>query len=416
MKSNSQTGVALVITLIFLSVITFMAVTFLVVSRRGHEQVTTLTQQATAKNAADAALQQANAQIMSLAFAQTNGFNFGLVVSTNFITPAYDGQFAPHAITNVSYVEPNGAPLSQKDQQAMLNNLLILPRPPVFISTNKAANAPSEFRFYLDLNRNGVFDTNEVVPVVVDNFGKTNGLSTSVVGDPEWIGILDHPEQRHSSSNQFIARYAFIALPIGNSLDINFIHNQAKEIAANSDGFLRNQGVGSWEINLAGFLNGLNPNFWDYRFYDTNTATFLSSSGLAFEDAAAILQYRYAGNYNNTLSSFNNLYGATAGNIFDNDFFDGYARGPLMTSLSPLTTNNDNVNLPWSGADSTNHFFTTQDLFTSVPAPPWPALSFSNRLVAAGAPLPTSHPFTVFLVLWVMRFRTPPGPTHNTSL
>ena len=192
MKSNSQKGVALVITLIFLSVITFMAVTFLVVSRRGSEQVTTLTQQATAKNAADAALQQADAQIVSLAFGQTNGFNFGLVVSTNFVSPGYDGQGARAAITNVSYQYANGAPLTVKDQQVMLNNLLILPRPPVFISTNKALNASNEFRFYVDLNRNGVFDSNGVVPVVVDNLGNTNGFTTSVVGDPEWIGILDH--------------------------------------------------------------------------------------------------------------------------------------------------------------------------------------------------------------------------------
>jgi hypothetical protein len=415
MKSNSQKGVALVITLIFLSVITFMAVTFLVVSRRGSEQVTTLTQQATAKNAADAALQQAAAQIISLAFAQTNGFNFGLVVSTNYGSAAYDGGGVRNAITNVSYVEINGAPLSQKDLPVMLNNLLILPRPPVFISTNKTLNASSEFRFYLDLNRNGVFDTNGVVPVVVDNSGKTNGLTTSVVGDPEWIGILDHPEQRHSASNQFIARYAFIALPIGNSLDINYIHNQAKEIATNSDGFLRDQGVGSWEINLAGFLNALNPGFWNYNFYDTNTTTFFSSQGLAFDDAAAILEYRYAGNYNNTLSSFNNLYGAVAANIFDNDFIDGYSRGPLMTNLSPLTFDSDNVNLPWSGADSTNHFFTTQDLFTSVPAPAVGA-SFSNRLHSAGTNLDTFDRYTFYRMLSQMSFGSAPDPTNKLDL
>jgi len=58
----------------------------------------------------------------------------------------------------------------------------------------------------------------------------------------------------------------FIALPIGNSLDINSIHNQAKQIGTNSDGFLRNQGVGSWDNQSRRVPNGLNPNFWDYRF------------------------------------------------------------------------------------------------------------------------------------------------------
>ena len=28
------------------------------------------------------------------------------------------------------------------------------------------------------------------------------------------------------------------------------------------DGFLRNQGVGTWEINLAAFLTDLNTNLW----------------------------------------------------------------------------------------------------------------------------------------------------------
>ena len=75
-----------------------------------------------------------------------------------------------------------------------------------------------------------------------------------MVGDPEWIGILEHPDQPHSSSNRYIARYCFIAVPIGNSLDFNAIHNNAMQIAPTNDGFLRNEGVGSWEINLAGFL------------------------------------------------------------------------------------------------------------------------------------------------------------------
>ncbi len=423
MKSNSQKGVALVITLIFLSIITFMAVTFLVVSRRGSEQVTTLTQQATAKNAADAALQQANAQIMSQMFAQTNGFNFGLVVSTNFVNSNYDAA-NPTAITNVSYQEPNGAPLSAGHLPQMLNNLLILPRPPVFISTNKAPNASNEFRFYVDLNRNGVFDTNGVVPVL-NNVGQVlqvNGTNvlTNVVGDPEWIGILDHPEQRHSASNQFVARYAFIALPIGNSLDINYVHNQAKRIGNSNDGFLRDQGVGSWEINLAGFLNALNPNpgFWDYKFYE-NTNLFVPSQGLAFQDAAAILQYRYGGDYN-TLRSFDQLYALANPNaaaLFDNDFIDGYSLGnPLMNTLSPRLVDNDPVSLNWSGADSTNHYFTTQDLFNNVPAPPGPALSFSNRLASAGKNLDTFDRYTYYRMLSQMSFESAPDSTNKLNL
>ena len=72
-----------------------------------------------------------------------------------------------------------------------------------------------ENRFYLDLNRNGFFDTNGAV---VDAGGTETNLE---VGDPEWVGILQHPDQPYGPNNPFVARYAFIAVPIGNGLDLN---------------------------------------------------------------------------------------------------------------------------------------------------------------------------------------------------
>ena len=48
----------------------------------------------------------------------------------------------------------------------MLNNLLYLPRAPVFITTNRNQPNP-EFRFYLDENGNGMFDTNGTVTNLV---------------------------------------------------------------------------------------------------------------------------------------------------------------------------------------------------------------------------------------------------------
>ena len=46
------------------------------------------------------------------------------------------------------------------------------------------------------------------------------------MGDPEWIGVLQHPDQPYGPNNPFVARYAFIAVPIGNALDLNAIYNQ----------------------------------------------------------------------------------------------------------------------------------------------------------------------------------------------
>src|SRR5437773_9520955 len=84
MKRNSQQGVALVITLILLSVITFMAVTFLAVSRREQTAVTVQDAQTAAKMAADNATERAKAAMIVPIMAYSNALNFRLSVSTNY--------------------------------------------------------------------------------------------------------------------------------------------------------------------------------------------------------------------------------------------------------------------------------------------------------------------------------------------
>src|SRR5580692_10338281 len=71
---KSQEGVALVITLILLSVTLVMAVAFLAISRRERNSVSTETDTTTAKLAADSALAQAEAQIVSGFLATTNPY------------------------------------------------------------------------------------------------------------------------------------------------------------------------------------------------------------------------------------------------------------------------------------------------------------------------------------------------------
>jgi hypothetical protein len=115
---------------------------------------------------------------------------------------------------------------------------------------------------------------------------------------PNGSALLQHPDQTHSGSNLFIGRYAFIVLPAGKTLDLNFIHNQAKRPPVDGrDGFYRNQGVGAWEINLAGFLRDLNTNIWTSLQYNYTPDPQFSSTGWAFEDALALLRYRYDGTY-----------------------------------------------------------------------------------------------------------------------
>jgi len=357
-----------------------MAVTFLVIARRERLRSAAQSTQSDAKLAADLAFEHFKAQMVATMLARNNSYDFGLMVSTNYINPfGFDATRYPNNITNVSYTSVTGGPVPGKDIPKLASNLRILPRVPVFFKTNSNPNLPWDFRFYLDLNRNGAYDTN--------GFGTNyfNGLflknpdgtyqTNTFVGDPEWIGVLANPEQCHSASNQFVARYAFIAVPIGNTLDLNYIHNQAKQPQFPiAEGFLRNEGFGSWELNLAGFFHYLNPNVWTYNYANANPLrinTLKPSTGTAFEDAATFCAYRYTtrapnGTWQN-LANLNALYGQPAILAFPYDYIDVYSQGPLWVNAhSPTNFPEANTVLrnAWPGADNPQHFFSTQDLFT----------------------------------------------------
>ena len=281
---QSQQGIALVITLIMLSVTLVMAVAFLALAKRERGSVSTGTDTTIARLAAGTAVANAQAQIVAgiLASLATNGvsssaYNLHLLVSTNYINPRgfVPGSSSP---TNVNYFYANDGNVLDWEQN--INNLYFLPRPPVFISTNPAIPG-YDFRYYLDLNENRAFDPNgwQAVtaldplsglyyfdtngnPVLPTNLKPPNVLSNFFVGDPEWVGVLEHPDAPHGPNNHFTSRYAFIAVPAGNALDFNYIHNQARNTSLKAfDGYMRNQGVGSWELNLAAFLADLNSNY-----------------------------------------------------------------------------------------------------------------------------------------------------------
>ena len=440
---QSKEGVALIITLILLGVVTFMAIAFLALSKRERGAVTTVTDTATARYAADAALANAEAQVVANAIATTNPYNFGLLVSTNFINPNGFDPDNNNPFGNVNYDHQiSGSRLSENQFLTLLTNLWYSPRPPVFIPTNSIGS--NDFRFYLDLNRNAKFDANGLLPVnspdplnpyfyynPLNSSDPKNGqtmpsilpgltLSNLMVGDPEWIGVLQRPDQPYGPNNPFVARYAFIALPVGNTLDLNAIHNYAKRLDANmqplNDSFYRNEGVGSWEINLAAFLADLNTNEWFYN-YAINLGTGLpdlgvANSGTAFDDALSVLHYRYGTDYINNLASVDTLFSPTGPGhyAFRNDNIDGYSDGPLQFGFQlPGDTTipvNDDPSKPWAGADNTNHFFTHQELFdpnkAAVGVAPAQILlnnDFPGRLLAAGATNSTYDRYTYYRLL-----------------
>jgi hypothetical protein len=409
-RPASERGIALVITLILLSVTLVMAVAFLAISRRERNSVTTETATMTARLAADSGLANAEAQILATVLQTSNAYNFGLLVSTNYINAyGFDNTLVGVVPANVNYLYPNGNPLNAVDFQQNVANLWFLPRAPVF-AYDRNANT-NEFRFYLDLNRNGRFDANGAVPVIgqsggyvhTDGTGESsslvNVLTNIVLGDPEWIGVLERPDVPHGPNNKFLSRYAFIAMPAGNTLDLNGIHNQAysASLLAGNDGYFRNQGVGSWEINLAAFLADLNTNEWNsiaspYQYLQPS----FPNAGNAFSDALALLSYRYSGSYN-TLRPFSGL-----GGLFPNypagGAVDMFPRGALMTN-SAIPFYNYGLAVPWPGADNTNHYFAlASDLFDTTKVQNGIG-AFINRLQFASTNVSTYDRYTFYRLL-----------------
>jgi hypothetical protein len=287
----------------------------------------------------------------------------------------------------------------------------------VVVVTNSSPLLPgqlsNEFRFYVDINRNRMFDPTGLL-MQTNDLRQSLGFSSFETGDPQWIGILQHPEFPHSADNLFVSRYAFFVVPVGQSLDINAIHNFAKfqtRAGMNGavDGFVRNQGILPSEINLAALLADVNTNLWpstaasafgfplySYNVDLTQPANLaVANTGAAFDDAVGILTYRY--NYNYTsLANVLQLFGNAGGIAFTNPI-DAYAAGPLMTGtwwpapfLNPNATRVGN-NYPWSGAYNPNAFFSPQDLFdesktaANIPVNTRPSVwTFTKRLLAAG--------------------------------
>ncbi|MCU0771749.1 MAG: hypothetical protein MUE94_08290 [Verrucomicrobia bacterium] len=418
MRGNRQQGVALVVTLILLAVITFTAITFLVVSRSEKGAVATSTDQTIAQLAADTGLDRVQAEILSSITATSNRFGYNLKVTTNYINPLGFDPGLPgglnlnppfERLTNVAYTDLSGNPLSAADQQQNIANLFYSPRPPVYIFTNRAQTGTPDFRFYLDLNRNGQFEPSGRQPVVGQsgNYLNTNGLdsgipfltqpppsdtlSNSVTGDPEWIGILERPDEPHGPDNRFVARYATVVVPAGKTLDLNRVHNQADANYGDWRDYRRNMGVGTWEINLAAFLVDLNTNVWIAQddpvrvnpyIYDPPYSPNPRILGIAFEDANALIRYRYDTSFN-SLRSVDELLGAGVV-LFRNDLIDGYGSGPFLTGAWALGTDPDDGRTAreWPGDDNPRHYFSPGDLFDQSKV----GADFVNRLRNIGSP------------------------------
>ncbi|PWU08583.1 MAG: hypothetical protein C5B50_29260 [Verrucomicrobia bacterium] len=471
-----QEGVALVVTLILLSVITFMAIAFLFLTRTERGSVSNTTEQNIAKLAAENAQNQAIARIIADIMA-SHEWNYRLMVSTNYKSSV---GFDPNPIlpslpypnpTNVNYEFerpatvtspwPSGPPLKTTEWLMNIANLQYAPRPPVFIGTNANQKVGLDFRYYLDLNRNGRFETNGWLPVISGDpanpfYNATNGAlmpnfifpisaTNYLTGDPEWVGDLQYPDRTHGPNNLFIDRWAYLVTPAGQTIDINYGHNYSQvagwaNLSMNgADCFLRNQGVGTWEQNFASLLVDVNSNAWPYgvdtalgQHYTYNPTLFLDhqahagNQGSSFQDAVALLRYRYSQNVRAPNLGFQNigqLFGASAATAFALDNVDDFSVGPIMTNAvwPPLGSLDSDRNLVngqrgWSGSPNTNHFFTTQELFdkSKTRIGVTSGYDFTDRLTMLGTSNDCSSRYVFYNIL--KSLGTDSAPESQTKL
>lgn len=378
MRHSSQRGVALVVTLLMLSVITFLAVAFLALSSRERQSVTLTLTQSEAKLMADAGLARAEAEIAAAIRNKSNLLAAAMIVSRSYQNPrAFTA--GTEGFTNVNY-----ATVAPANYLPMLTNLYYDPRLPVFVRTNQ--NGPLDFRFFLDFNRNGRFDTNGSQPNLdlAGQVVQVNGQPQMVdlPGDPEFIGLLEKPELNHSGTNRGVGRFAFMVLPVGQSLDLNTMHNYAKgntgltpptpmPLGATPDGFNRNQGVGSYEINYAGLLVDLSPNIYSVVPYAFRPTGFnQANTGTAFDDATSLLRYRYNGDFRSLPTAQTNfgpigsLISQRVQNVFERDGIDGYAKNQFANGSDRPW--NDFANQPWAGSRNPVEIRDTQELLDST--------------------------------------------------
>lgn len=397
---SSRRGVALVITLIMLSVVTITAVAFLMVARRERSAVAAAGEQADVRIAADAALNRARARILAQIASSGMRESPTLFVSTNFIAPFYTrgltaaGQGLPlgaaqsnqwySALANVSYLY-QGRPFDLNntaeilEYRRMLGNLYYDPRVPVVARIGRMDTRVDSFedRFYLDLNRNGRFETNGYILQRNVQGGAIGTNRVWHVGDPEWIGVLADPDRPHSGNNRFLYRIAYLVVPADQTVDLNYAHNQARNPDATTSQFFRNQGVAPWELNMAGLFRDLNTNLWQTYAYSTNAA----NTGLTFEHALNLWTHRRVATVTGRATAQDILTEdsrpqlgaagdtAAASRVLPLNGVDDLSDGPLIQSLAQvrnprLLNDGDNVTRRWSGGDVANPYLTPFSLLS----------------------------------------------------
>lgn len=168
-RRGQSSGVALVITLIMLSVITLIAVAFLLLSQRERASVSSTITATEAELMLGTGLDRAKGQILA-DMAAFMGNPTNRIGTNSALHPYQPNAWIPRltlgpdllvSITDTNYTNaPYLTPGLRQNDLAAIGSLLQDPRAPVFVR-NRAGG--TNFVFYLDLNRNGRFEPSGIV-------------------------------------------------------------------------------------------------------------------------------------------------------------------------------------------------------------------------------------------------------------
>ena len=167
-RNNTERGAVLVVALVMLAMVTFLVVAFVGFARFERASVT-------------ASLKRTEAM-----FIQGNSQSVSWKTAVNHV-----------------FIDSNATPTIRVSQR---------------FSTNQ--NVP----VYIDTTGDGVQDTNSTYlnlnaevnnPLIGgDRLFQPSNPEALVFGDPEWIGLLENPNEPHGPENHFVARTAYMVVPV----------------------------------------------------------------------------------------------------------------------------------------------------------------------------------------------------------
>jgi len=216
-KHSQQRGAVLVVALIMLAMITFLVVAFVGFARFERSSVS-------------AAMRRTEAGFLmgdALALAQKRAIEDIALVSNNAAGPA------------------------------SLQGLMVSRRNPM----RQGDWAP----VYIDTDNDGVQDLNSTylnlnaeinAGGMGDPYFQATDPAKGIVGDPEWLGVLADPTKPHSVENRYLARMAYMTVPVSRALSLRYNHFITNWGALDQ---VRGEGEGARSLDLAAPLYHIDP-------------------------------------------------------------------------------------------------------------------------------------------------------------